>query len=217
MNTDLIRYYAGRAQEYEQLYTKPERQRDLRRLTAILQDIFREKAILEIACGTGWFTQHLARSCAAVLATDINASMLDIARAKNYPPGTVRFQCDDIFDTAIDRQFEGLFAGFIWSHILLEQLDTFLAQCRQWVLPGGPLVFVDNLYVPGSSTPVQHTDAMGNTYQQRQLRDGSEHLVLKNFPAKPFLIQTLENQGLECEILSLDFYWITVCRSAVPL
>ena len=62
MNTDLIRYYAGRAEEYEQLYLKPERQRDLQRLTAILQDIFREKAILEIACGTGWFTQQLAHS-----------------------------------------------------------------------------------------------------------------------------------------------------------
>lgn len=212
MKNDLIQYYADRAAEYEQVYAKPERQQDLQRMAAILQDVFHNKNLLEIACGTGWFTQRLAPTAASVVATDVNEAMLEIARAKIYPGGNVQFRRDDIFQTNIDNRFDGLFAGFIWSHVLLDQLDQFLTQCLQWVEPGGTLVFVDNFFVPGSSTPLHHTDAQGNSYQLRRLADGSEHLVLKNFPTPAFLRQVLEKHGLEVEIAELGYYWMAVCR-----
>ncbi|MEZ4940119.1 MAG: methyltransferase domain-containing protein [Saprospiraceae bacterium] len=212
MKNDLIQYYADRAAEYEQVYAKPERQQDLQRMAAILQDVFHNKNLLEIACGTGWFTQRLAPTAASVVATDVNEAMLEIARAKIYPGGNVQFRRDDIFKTNIDSRFDGLFAGFIWSHVLLDQLDQFLTQCLQWVEPGGTLVFVDNFFVPGSSTPLHHTDAQGNSYQLRRLADGSEHLVLKNFPTPAFLRQVLEKHGLEVEIAELGYYWMAVCR-----
>lgn len=208
----MVAYYGQRAAEYELVFNKPERQDELKRMVAILQDVFREKAILEIACGTGWFTQRLAQTASSVLATDINEPVLEIARAKTYPSGKVRFQCDDIFDSSVEQQFDGLFAGFIWSHILLEQLDEFLGQCLQWVKPGGVLVFVDNHFVPESSTPVHQTDAGGNTFQLRRLQDGSQHLVLKNFPTDLFLNQVFEKYAVELELLQLGYYWMVVCR-----
>ncbi len=212
MKNDLIQYYADRAAEYEQVYAKPECQQDLQRMVSILQDIFHNKNLLEIACGTGWFTQRLAPTAASIFATDVNEAMLEIARAKNYPRGNVRFQCDDIFQTKIDRRFAGLFAGFIWSHVLLDRLDEFLTRSLQWVEPGEPLVFVDNFFIPGSSTPLHRTDAQGNTYQLRRLADGSEHLVLKNFPTPAFLRRVLEKHGLEVEVAELGHYWMAVCR-----
>ena len=51
------------------------------------------------------------------------------------------------------------------------------------------MVFFDNCYVEGSSTPLSRTDAAGNTYQSRRLDDGSTHEVLKNFPAKKALVE----------------------------
>lgn len=195
MQTDLVTYYAARAAEYEKLYEKPERQKDLVRLTAILQDIFRGKDILEIACGTGWWTQRLALTAQSVLATDINESMLNIARNKYYALNNTEFIRDDIFQSALDQTVEGLFGGFIWSHIPLDQLDGFLAQIRNRVQAGGAVVLIDNLYVPGSSTPISHTDKHGNTYQMRLLSDGSKHLVLKNFPAPDFLAEKLTEIG----------------------
>ncbi|MCB9334435.1 MAG: methyltransferase domain-containing protein [Lewinellaceae bacterium] len=212
MNKDLVRYYAERAAEYEKVYDKPERQLDHQRLVSILQDIFHNKNLLEIACGTGWFTQRLAPTAASIFATDINETVLEIARAKNYPRENVQFQCDDIFQTKINRRFAGLFAGFIWSHILLDKLDVFLTQCLRWVEPGGTLVFVDNLFIPGSSTPLHHADEQGNSYQLRRLADGTEHLVLKNFPEPAFLRQVLEKHGLEVEVAELGHYWMAVCR-----
>jgi demethylmenaquinone methyltransferase/2-methoxy-6-polyprenyl-1,4-benzoquinol methylase len=34
------------------------------------------------------------------------------------------------------------------------------------------VVFIDNMFVPGNSTPLSRTDDRGNTYQQRSLDDG---------------------------------------------
>ncbi|MCK6694667.1 MAG: class I SAM-dependent methyltransferase [Thermoanaerobaculia bacterium] len=213
MQNDLVSYYAARAAEYEKLYEKPERQKDLIRLTAILQDIFRGQNMLEIACGTGWWTQRLALTAQSVLATDINESMLDIARNKYYARNNITFIRDDIFQSALDQTVEGLFGGFIWSHIPLDQLDGFLTQIRNRVQTGGAIVFIDNLYVPGSSTPVSHSDEGGNTYQTRHLSDGSEHRVLKNFPAPDFLAEKLTTPGNDFEYRALDYYWLAIVKA----
>lgn len=214
MQNDLVSYYAARAAEYEKLYEKPERQKDLVRLTAILQDIFRGKNVLEIACGTGWWTQRLALTAQSVMATDINESMLDIARNKYYARNNTEFIRDDIFQSTLDQTVEGLFAGFIWSHIPLDQLDGFLTQIRNRVQTGGAVVFIDNLYVPGSSTPISHSDEGGNTYQTRLLSDGSEHRVLKNFPEPDFLKGKLAPFGAALEYRALDYYWLAIVKTS---
>ena len=51
INNDLVSYYKDRAQEYEKIYFKPERQADLQKATDILQKIFTGKTVHEIACG----------------------------------------------------------------------------------------------------------------------------------------------------------------------
>ena len=72
---------------------------------------------------------------------------------------------------------------------------------------------LDNRYVPGSSTPVSHTDAQGNTYQRRRLEDGSEHSVLKNFPTPAQLRQAFAGLADEVDVLELPYYWLLSCRA----
>jgi ubiquinone/menaquinone biosynthesis C-methylase UbiE len=60
MNTDIVSYYKGRSKEYERIYSKPERQEDLKSATTILQEIFAGKQVLEIACETGYWTEKIA-------------------------------------------------------------------------------------------------------------------------------------------------------------
>lgn len=214
MNTDIVAYYRDRAAEYEKIYDKPARQRDLARLTSILQDIFRDNHLLEIACGTGYWTERIAPTATSILATDINQAVLDIAAGKNYPMGNVAFRCDDIFQSTVEQLFDGLFGGFIWSHIPLEQLDEFLAQAAQRVRPGGVLVLADNRFVPGSSTPIDQADPGGNTYQTRRLEDGSEHLVLKNFPARVFVADKLKQMAgtKQVDVVEMEYFWLAVAR-----
>ena len=57
-------YYAQRAAYYERVYFKPERQPDLRLMEAWLAEQFVGQQVLEIACGTGWWTRHGAARAA---------------------------------------------------------------------------------------------------------------------------------------------------------
>lgn len=207
MSTDnLVAYYRQRAAEYENIYHKPERQADLAAATAMLQDIFKGKEVYEMACGTGYWTERIAMTAASITATDINQAVLDIAQQKDYPNRNVHYQTADIFQTVPDRQYDALFGGFIWSHILMKDLDRFIVIARSWVKPGGLIVFMDNNYVEGSNHAITRTDPEGNTFQSRKLKDGSTHEVLKNFPDEQFLKEKL---GQKSTYHHNRFFWIT--------
>ena len=117
MNTDQVEYYQGRAPEYDRLYAKPSRQKDLKAMVACLQAIFKQKTVLEIATGTGWWTPYMAKTADQIVATDINESVLDIAMSRDYPRDNVVFELADVYALEDYRDFTGLFAGYIWSHV----------------------------------------------------------------------------------------------------
>ena len=88
---DLVDYYRRRAGEYEAFYAKPERQADLLLLKKKLAEIFRRRRVLEVACGTGYWTTVIASASETVTATDLAEEPMNIARAKDYPKKNVTF------------------------------------------------------------------------------------------------------------------------------
>jgi 2-polyprenyl-3-methyl-5-hydroxy-6-metoxy-1,4-benzoquinol methylase len=207
MNQDLVTYYKHRAAEYEKIYDKPERQADLQQAATILQSLFLNKSVLEIACGTGYWTEKIAETAMSICATDINESVIDIARNKYYK-NTVQFEVADVYKIIPDKNYDSVFGGFIWSHILLEDLDTFIETVKGLVGPGGTIVFMDNHYVEGSNHLITKTDEQGNTYQTRKLENGTSHLILKNFPSKEFMLNKLSGITAEIDFIDLTYYWI---------
>lgn len=205
---ELAAYYARRAAEYERIYAKPERQADLAALRARIGKIFAKKTVLELACGTGYWTDVIAERARHVAALDVNEEVLEIARSKKHA-GKVTFLRGSAYEIPIqERVHDALFAGFWWSHVPLERLDGFLTDVSAKVKPGALIAFLDNRYVEGSSTPVSRTDAAGNTYQQRKLDDGSTHEVLKNFPSESELIQRVSRHGWGAHVDLLPHYWM---------
>lgn len=210
MNTDLVSYYKDRANEYEKIYSKPERQEDLKRASSILQEILANKEVLEIACGTGYWTDKIAKTAASVFATDINETVIEVAKKKEMPNPQVSFGIADIYDFIDTKKYETLFGGFIWSHVLLQDLDKFIRTVNSLVAPGGKVVFMDNNFIEGSNHPITKIDEQGNSFQTRKLEDGTTHLVLKNFPKEAFLRHTLKDFAGEIAFYNLTYYWI-VC------
>jgi len=205
----LASYYAQRASEYERIYAKPERQADLATLRARIGKIFKGKRVLELACGTGYWTEVIANTAAQVTALDVNEEVLRIARSKNYPKGNASIVAGDCYAPPdFQRVHEAVFAGFWWSHVPLETLDKFLGKVVSVAAPGALIAFLDNRYVEGSSTPVSRRDAQGNGYQTRKLDDGSTHEVLKNFPAESELIQRASLHGWGAHVDLLEHYWL---------
>lgn len=208
-------YYAARAREYERIYAKPERQADLRKLEQLIPGYFNGRRMLEVACGTGYWTQHLARTAAHVLATDLTDETLAVARTKALPQDRVEFALADAFDLRrAAGPFDGAFAGFWWSHLRSSETDAFLRSLRACLAPAAVVVLLDNRFVPGSSTPISRTDDEGNTWQERRLADGTTHEVVKNFPDRAQLEAKVRGYGRNCRHVELEYYWLFAYESA---
>jgi demethylmenaquinone methyltransferase/2-methoxy-6-polyprenyl-1,4-benzoquinol methylase len=201
-------YYAARAGEYDAVYEKPERQADLRQIEHWLPSIFGGRRILEIACGTGYWTRFLAPAAASIVAIDSAEETLRVARAR-VPDGNVTFALGDAYaPPARHGPFNAAFAGFWFSHVPVERQAEFIVALNAALEPGATVVFLDNLFVEGSSSPLCERDDKGNSYQSRRLKDGSVHRVLKNFPGEAHL-RTLVAGGLgqSTRYSSWSYFW----------
>ena len=206
----MVSYYAQRAAEYERIYARPERQADLRAMEAWVADgPFNGRRVLEVACGTGWWTVFGARQAARWLATDLNPETMAVAQHKPLP-ASVRFAAVDAYSFApiAGQTFDAAFAGCWWSHVPLAQLPGWLDLLHMRLEPGARVVFIDNLYVAGSSTPLSRSDEQGNTYQSRKLDDGSVHEVLKNFPAREQALLMLGPRAVRPQWIDHHHYWL---------
>lgn len=205
---DLVAYYRRRAAYYERVYGKPERQADLRAIEAWLGRVFAGRHVLEVACGTGWWTPHAARDAVHWLATDVAEEPLAVARAKPMP-GCVSFALADAFAPGAlpGAPFDAAFAGCWWSHVPLERLRPWIDALHAQLEPGARVLVLDNSFVQASSTPITRRDEAGNTYQLRVLDDGSVHEVLKNFPSASSLRAMLADSACGFAWSDWSHYW----------
>lgn len=206
--SDLRPYYAARAAEYDQVYAKPERQADLAAITAWLPPWFAGRRVLEIACGTGWWTRHIAPVSRSLVALDGAEETLAIARQRLGGSAQVQWVLGDAYALPADLgPFDACFAGFWYSHVPKRRLPDFLNGLAAVLEPGARIVMLDNRQVDGSTTPIGPPDAQGDTWQQRRLADGSEHRVLKNFPTEAELRAAFEGIATEIELVQWPHYW----------
>jgi len=206
-------YYSKRAQEYEQIYYKPERQQELEWLRERVPRQFKGRTVLEVACGTGYWTQFIARGAKKVYACDINEPVLEIAREKPIPKGKAEFfKADAITLEGVPHGCDAAFAGFWWSHVKKSGIAQFVAHLSGVLAPGAVVGILDNQYAEGSSTPVSRRDAEGNTYQMRKLASGEEYEVLKNFPTPGELREAVQAVAREAHLEALQYYWFLSFR-----
>jgi len=200
-------YYAARALEYDGIYLKPERQADLRAIEAWLPPLFAGAKVLEVACGTGYWTQFIAPLAARILAVDAAPETMAIAKGR-VPQDKVRFEVGDAYELPRHAEkFDAAFAGFWFSHVPKQRQRAFLAGLHALLRPGARVVLLDNRFVEGSSSPISERDDSGDTYQTRKLADGSTHRVLKNFPAEQELKALVAESGRDARLTHWQYYW----------
>ena len=212
VNADMNAYYAQRASTYEQTYARPEYLDDLETLENNLCEALDGHNVLELACGTGYWTEQYAPYAASVMATDINPDMLAIAQRKDYSEADVQFALADAFDLKFKSKFTSCFAGFLWSHIPRQNQSKLLDSMREKVGKDGLLVMMDHTYVEDINTPIARTDQEGNTYQIRTLPNGERFEVLKNFPTDSALKKKLTSVMKEIRVLRLPHFWMLTAR-----
>ena len=215
LKKDMAEYYAKRAETYEEIYTRPEREDELLTLQVRVQELLEGHDVLELGCGTGFWTKELAASAKSVTATDINPEVMKLAQAKGFSADKVKFAVADAFNLQLDRPYTAVFFGFLWSHIAREDQNRFLLHLREKVGSNALMVMLDNSYVEGSSTTIARTDLLGNTFQHRRLPGaphGDRYEILKNFPSDSNLRKRLASDTRDLRILRMEHYWLLNCR-----
>jgi SAM-dependent methyltransferase len=206
----LKEYYARRSVEYEKIYARsdPIRQAEQALLAAELKDHLAARRVLEVACGTGYWTRYLVESASSVVAFDVNSEMLSIARGKRLSRDKVAFVAADAHALgSIKGEFDGALLMFWLSHVPRRTTPTFLDELHAR-LPSGARVFMaDNVYIAGIGGELVRGSLGSDTYKIRTLSDGSAYSVLKNYHTRDELQDLLSPHATDLDIRFGACFW----------
>jgi demethylmenaquinone methyltransferase/2-methoxy-6-polyprenyl-1,4-benzoquinol methylase len=155
--------------------------------------------VLELAPGTGNWTERLARVATHVTALDASPEMIALngARlAEQGLAGKVTFRETDLFAWQPERAYDGVFFGFWLTHVPQARLDAFLANVAAALRPGGLLGIVDSRREPTSTAPDQPLPAEGDDIMTRKLNDGRAYQIVKRFFEPAELDAQLARHGI---------------------
>ena len=205
-------YYRARAREYEQIYHRddPVRQGEQAAIAEAMKETFRDRRVLEGACGTGFWTEVAAEAAQHVVAVDIAPEMLDIARAKGLSPDKVEFRAGDAYALeSVAGTFDAGLANFWFSHIPKARIVEFLDGFHERIGKGALVFMADNVYVPGVGGELVTRSGSEDTFKRRTLSDGSRHEVLKNYYDVDQLRRTLSSHATDLHIhVGRCFWWV---------
>ena len=96
--------------------------------------------LVEFGCGTGFYTEVLARKANTLLATDISPGMLDLAK-QHVKAANVTFQAEDCQHTSLpDGAFDTAFISLV---IHFTEPDQTVAEMYRILRPGGTLLIAN--------------------------------------------------------------------------
>ena len=218
---DQIAYYRARAGEYDRSMLELGRYlsmggrvagrpgdsdgQEVATLLEALEGMRPFETVLELACGTGWWTQWLAHRAEDVTAVDAAPEMLALNRERVKRPN-VRYILADVFSWTPDRRFDLVFFAFWLSHIPRDRFAAFWQLVADALTPGGRVFFIDELDTPqarGLETRLDEDAVL------RQLEDGRQFRAVKVFYQPSELEAMLRKLGWHVEVQAAGerFYW----------
>jgi len=211
----LVKYYNARAPEYEQIYYRDDsaRQVELAAARNRLNNIVNKKRVLELASGTGYWTEVMSHTATEIMAVDLSAEMIIEAGKKEYAC-PVNFDQADIGNLPVKGStFDIVAIGFWFSHQPKQDYGEFFENITKPLSPDGKIWMIDNnLPAEGNSSSVR-TDQHGNHFKRRYLDSGEEHIILKNYFTQDELEKLFSGNSKQIphfKIERLDFgkyYW----------
>ncbi|MEH1942082.1 MAG: class I SAM-dependent methyltransferase [Nostoc sp.] len=213
-----IEYYRARANEYDEWFYRKGR---YDRGTQNNQHWFNEVAvikntlhqigvvddILELACGTGIWTQELLNIGKKITAIDASEEVIKINRSKLNSP-SVEYHLTNLFTWEPDTEYNLVFFAFWLSHVPPKLLNLFLTKVYQSVRLGGQVFIIDSRFEPTSTAKNHILKDDGNIYKSRKLNDGQEFQIVKIFYQPDELQDKLKQVGFHAEVNVTDNYFI---------
>jgi 2-polyprenyl-3-methyl-5-hydroxy-6-metoxy-1,4-benzoquinol methylase len=206
-----ITYYRRRAGEYDATAViKEDPFGDQgRQLEEALDSFGPRGSVLEIAAGTGQWTQRLLDHADSVLAIDSSPEMIELNKAKVGSP-KVAFVIADVFKWDDDRRFDVVFFGNWLSHVPPSRFELFWEIVAKHLVPDGRVFFVDEAQDAWRHEELSETPHV----VIRTLEDGSVHRAVKLFWEPSDLEARLRALGWDMRVRSTGaFLWGEGTRS----
>jgi SAM-dependent methyltransferase len=221
-------FYRARAPEYDDWWQRRGRYDDgpddaaewNRQVQLVVQalDIFRPVGdILELAGGTGWWSQRLAQTATSLTVIDSSDETLRFNRARvGQPPGkSVTYIVADIFDWRPAQRYDTVFFSFWLSHVPRRLFEAFWALVESCLRPGGRAFLIDNRRDPTRVVQDPYIIDEADDVQRRRLDDGSEHRVVKVFYEPDDLAERLRRLGWVADVAATPrFIYGSAVKSA---
>jgi demethylmenaquinone methyltransferase/2-methoxy-6-polyprenyl-1,4-benzoquinol methylase len=216
-----IAYYRARAPEYDAWWLRTGRfDRGAENNAAWHSDVAaveqavigrlaaaRPATVLELACGTGLFTRHVAPHARAVTAVDASPEVIAINRAR-VAADNVRYVEADLFAFEPQARYDCVFMSFWLSHVPRARFASFWSMVRRALAPGGFAYVVDSAHDP-TSTAIDHPapDRQAGVVTRR-LDDGREFRVVKVFWTPELLTERLRAIGFAADVAQTARYFV---------
>ena len=210
---NLEEYYRARAPEYEQIYYRdnPTRRAELDAEAKRLAVLASGKTVLELACGTGYWTRVMSQTAARITASDIAPEALVEARKKEYGCEVTFVQADMNAHSFGDSSFDLVALGFWFSHHPRQCFDRLFDILTRPLKKDGLIWMVDNNPpAEGSGEMSCHIDEFGNNYKHRFLSDGRSFVILKNYFLRNELEAILRSRFGIRSLVHNEYYWSAV-------
>ena len=212
-----IEYYSARAPEYDQWFYRQGRydqgddfKRQWKSEAQMVRDQLlnapRQTHILEMAPGTGIWTEQLIKLGDQVTALDASPDMIAINQAK-LGSDKVAYIQTDLFDWRPQQTYDMVFFGFWLSHVPADRLSPFLRTVHQALKPGGRLFFIDS-QKPEQSAAHQQDAKMRDDLQTRKVSDGREYEIVKIYYDPTQLTSTLLDHGFDIEVRATPTFFV---------
>src|SRR5829696_2029653 len=208
---DQLDYYRARAREYDRTVVPSPNSKNFLKIETELAQI-REavhhlppcKEALELASGTGIWTQELLKVAKEVTALDGAPEMLDVTRAKLGDSTRVKYECIDLFTWQPGRPYDLVFFAFWLSHVPLERLGRFLEKVTRATRVGGRMFIVDE---PANGQHLSGPTSPEST-QTRLLEDGRSFQIIKAYYDPAAVQRNLARRGFgEFQTFSGEYFF----------
>ena len=199
-----VRYYRARAPEYDDwalrtgLFDRGSRDKakwfaEIAELEAALERFNPTGRVLELACGTGQWTERLARHADELTAVDAAEEVLERNRER-VGDGVLHIQAD-MFDWKPDRIYDVVFFSFWLSHVPMERFRHFWELVDEALVPGGRVFFIDNLASRAAADLDPEHSGPDPRSVVRKLSDGRAFRVWKVLHRPGQLVSRLSELG----------------------
>jgi SAM-dependent methyltransferase len=206
----LRRYYDDRASVYDDMYLRrdPTWRRDLESLAGEMAKALTGRSVLEIACGTGFWTEIAAKTATRIVAVDASERMLELARIREKRNANVDYILGDAYALKkVTGKFDAGLANFWFSHVPKSRIEEFLSGFESKLEKPYIVFMADNRYVLGIGGQLITKPGIEDTFKLREGADGSEHEVLKNYYDRKTLERIFSHRTPDLKIHETQYFW----------